>query len=214
MAKTCPICERRKPRRFCPAKGESICPPCCGAERESSIDCPSDCPYLVAARRYEDEHRQPPAELPYKEVRIEHEFVHQHEPFIASLSYQLGLLARNNRSLADPDIQAALQALVETYRTLESGIYYEQPPANPLARELYGQVQTFIAEFRKKETEQLGVSSMKDGDVYRCLVFLTRLALVRANGRPRGRAFLDFVRAQFPQSEFREQASRIILPGT
>lgn len=177
------------------------------------IDCPSDCPYLIAARRYEDEHREPPAELPYKDVPIEQEFIRQHEPFIAGLSYNLGLFAKDNAALADPDIQPAIQALVETYRTLQSGIYYEQAPANPLARELYRQLQTFISEFRKKEAERAGISSMKDGDIYRCLVFFARLALVRSNGRPRGRAFLDFVRAQFPPGEFREQASRIILPG-
>lgn len=213
MSKPCPICDRRKARRFCPAKGESICSLCCGTEREVSIDCPSDCVYLVAARRYEEEHREPPAELPYKEVRISNDDIRQHEPFIAGLSYQLGRFAQDHLLLADPDIQTALQALVETYRTLESGIYYEHPPENPLSRELYQQLQTFIAEFRKREGERTGMSSIKDGDIYRCLVFLTRLALVRSNGRPRGRAFLDFVRAQFPPAEFREQASRIILPG-
>lgn len=190
-----------------------ICSICCGTEREVTIDCPPDCPYLITARRYDDERREPPAELPYKDVRIDHDFLHEHEPFIAGFSYNLGLFARDHTALADPDIQLALEALVETYRTLESGIYYERPPASVLARELYQQFQTFIAEFRKKEAERLGLATIKDADVFRCLVFLARLALTRANGRPRGRAFLDFVRAQFPPGQFAEQTSRIILPG-
>src|SRR6185437_3901085 len=52
-AVSCPICEKRKPKRFCPAKGEKICAICCGTYREVTIDCPVDCPHLIAARRYE-----------------------------------------------------------------------------------------------------------------------------------------------------------------
>ncbi len=48
---SCPICEKRKAARFCPAKGEKICAVCCGTEREVTIDCPSDCAYLLAAHR-------------------------------------------------------------------------------------------------------------------------------------------------------------------
>ena len=31
---SCPICEKRKASRFCPAKAEKICAVCCGTERE------------------------------------------------------------------------------------------------------------------------------------------------------------------------------------
>ncbi|MFQ5818139.1 MAG: hypothetical protein ACE5H2_09340, partial [Terriglobia bacterium] len=73
MAKSCPICQTRRAKRFCPGlstsrwagpatgeagTGESICAPCCGAEREVTIDCPSTCSYLIAARRYEARLRQ------------------------------------------------------------------------------------------------------------------------------------------------------------
>jgi len=62
---SCPICEKRKAARFCPAKGEKICAVCCGIEREVTIDCPSDCSYLVAAHRYENDHQHHiPADTP------------------------------------------------------------------------------------------------------------------------------------------------------
>ena len=54
----CPICERRKAARYCPAKGEKICAVCCGREREVTINCAPDCAYLLAAHRYEDEHKR------------------------------------------------------------------------------------------------------------------------------------------------------------
>src|SRR2546422_5223162 len=47
----CPICHKRKAKRFCPARGDSICSVCCGTEREVTIDCPSDCPHLIASRQ-------------------------------------------------------------------------------------------------------------------------------------------------------------------
>ena len=52
---TCAICAKRRPERFCPAKGEKICAPCCGREREVTLDCPPDCAYLIAAHRYEQQ---------------------------------------------------------------------------------------------------------------------------------------------------------------
>ena len=46
------------------------------------------------------------------------------------------------------------------------------------------------------------------------IVFLLRLSLARTNGRPRSRAFIDFLLAQFPEKEgvFTEPGSRLIVP--
>ena len=43
---SCPLCDARKGRRACPAKGALICPQCCGTKRLVLIDCPSDCVFL------------------------------------------------------------------------------------------------------------------------------------------------------------------------
>jgi hypothetical protein len=53
--------------------------------------------------------------------------------------------------------------------------------------------------------------------VLKALVFLTRLAHGRTSGRPRSRAFKEFLFAQFPEKESaivapQEAGSRIILP--
>ena len=50
---SCAICEIRKEKRFCPAVHGCICPQCCGEQREVTLDCPSDCPYLVQAHEHE-----------------------------------------------------------------------------------------------------------------------------------------------------------------
>jgi len=50
---SCAICEIRKEKRFCPAVHGRICPQCCGEQREVTLDCPSECPYLQQAREHE-----------------------------------------------------------------------------------------------------------------------------------------------------------------
>jgi len=49
----CAICEKRKPKRFCPAVHGHICPQCCGEQREVTLDCPRECVYLQQARQHE-----------------------------------------------------------------------------------------------------------------------------------------------------------------
>jgi hypothetical protein len=212
---SCPICEKRKPKRFCPAKGEKICAVCCGVEREVTIDCPSDCAYLIAARRYEHEHRKPlsPNDLPYRDLDFSMDLVHERSAAISGLGYTVLKFANENRATADSEALAALSALAETYRTLGTGIYYERPPEAPLPRALYGQLVEFLHEYEKQEAERAGLGGLKDSEVFYLLVFLLRIGRHETNGRPRSRAFLDFLRARFPRAaEAEREASRIIVP--
>jgi hypothetical protein len=212
---TCPLCNKRKPKRFCPAKGEKICAVCCGNEREVTIDCPSDCPYLVAARRYEREHREPPPreQYPYPDVEFPSDLVHERRYVVAGLGHTLLKFATENRGFNDSDALAALGALAETYRTLETGIYYERPPDAPQPRALYGELNQFLQEFKKHEAEHTGFSGLKNSEIFHLLVFLIRVGRHETNGRSRSRAFLDFLRAQFPRTpETQPEAPRIIVP--
>jgi hypothetical protein len=212
---SCPICKKRRPERFCPALGEKICAICCGTEREATLDCPSDCPYLLAAHRYEQEHRKPlpESELPFSDVQFSPDLIYERQPLFSGLAYAIAKFASEHRELADPDVLLALTALAETYRTLLSGIYYEKPPAAPLPAGLYAALANFIQDYKKQEAERSGFSTLKDTEIFYVLVFLARLGRTRTNGRPRARIFLEFLRAQFPQAEELQPApSRIILP--
>ncbi|MFH2007567.1 MAG: hypothetical protein ABI333_13360 [bacterium] len=44
----CTLCNQRKGKRPCPARGAPICPQCCARNRVAVIDCPPDCSYLGA----------------------------------------------------------------------------------------------------------------------------------------------------------------------
>jgi hypothetical protein len=211
---SCPICEKRKPNRFCPAKGETICAVCCGTGREVSIDCIPDCPHLVAAHRYEDEHpRTLPPETPLLDVTLPSDVVHTQQQLMAALAFTIAKFCAAERDASDSDILAGIQALAETYRTLRSGIYYEKPPDAHLPRELYAALTAFLAEVKQQQTEHGHSNALKEADVFYLLVFLYRMGLLRTNGRPRARRYIEFLRSQFPNApELKREESRIIVP--
>ena len=211
---SCPICGKRKAERFCPAKGEKICAVCCGTEREVSIDCPSDCSYLIAAHRYENEHqRSIPADTPLLEEKIPQDTVYAHQQLMSALAFSIAKFCAVQPTATDPDVLAALEALAQTYKTLGSGIIYENPPVAPLPRELYAALIAFLTEVKKQQSERANSAAWKDSEVFFLLVFLYRMGLLRTNGRPRSRRFIEFLRAQFPQSpELKREESRIIVP--
>jgi len=211
---SCPICEKRKAVRFCPAKGEKICAVCCGTEREVTIDCPADCSYLVAAHRYENEHqRSLPADTPLLDEKIPQDIIYTHQQLMTALAFSIAKFCAVQPAAADPDVLTAIQALAETYKTLRSGIIYENPPVAPLPRELYAALIALLTEIKKQQAERAASANLKDSDVFYLLIFLYRMGLLRTNGRPRSRRFIEFLRAQFPAApELKREESRIIVP--
>ncbi len=219
-ALTCAICEIRKDKRFCPAVHGRICPQCCGEQREVTLDCPSDCPYLLQAR----EHEKPraadqldPAGL-FLEIEISDQFMYEKEHLLMGLTYALAKAARADRLMNDQDLIRALTVLTTSYeRLVNSGLHYEQPLTNQSQRRVAAEVETMVKEYRAAEQEHVGYSMLKDSDVLKALVFLVRLAHGRSSGRPKSRALVEFLFAQFPEKESalltpQEAGSRIILP--
>ena len=110
-------------------------------------------------------------------------------------------------------MREALDALIRTYRTLQSGVYYETRPQNPLAGAVYAAMQNAVAELRRMEQESGGVTRTRDAQVLGLLVFLQRLEIDRNNGRRLGRAFIDFLRTFFaPTPEPQQAAPSLIVP--
>lgn len=212
---TCPICRKRKATRFCPAKGEQICPVCCGTEREVTISCPADCMYLIAAHRYEDEHKRAlPADTPFIEEQLPQDILHSQQQLMSLLAFQIARFASDQPSAADPDVLAAVAALAGTYKTLQSGLLYEKVPEIPVQRNLYLALTKFLDELKKEAAEKGNSGAVKDSSVFHIAVFLYRMGTLRSNGRPRSRRFIEFLRGQFPQSEQqpKPEEPRIIVP--
>ena len=211
----CPICNKRRAERYCPAKGEKICAVDCGTEREVTIDCPRDCPYLIAAHRWEVEHLKPipEGEIPFPDVSVSRDQVQMRNATFYALGYMIAAYASKHPLLTDAELFDAVESLATTYRTLTSGIYYEKPPAGALAAGLYTTLAKLLQEEKKTEANQPGSSGLKDSEIFHLLVFLLRFARLRSNGRPRSRAFIEFLRAEYPaKAGATTEEPRIILP--
>ena len=193
----CKLCEKRRARRYCPGIRGEICAVCCGTERENTIDCPLECEHLAEARRRE----KPPAiaagDLPNRDIRLSDQFVRDNERAIVWLTTAL-MEAMEKERAVDFDAREALDALIRTYRALESGLIFETRPVNPYAGAVQRALQQSVEELRKRLTKETGMHTLRDADVLGALVFLQRLELRNNNGRRRGRAFFDFLRGSFP----------------
>lgn len=210
----CPICEKRKARRFCPAKAQTICTVCCGEQREVTIDCPHDCPHLKASREHSDRGPIDLRQAPFSDVRISDSFASRHDGDLMGLAATICKFAADNPSFTDSDAQASLLSLAEAYRSLSSGIIYEKPPEHRMQRELYEQLQAAIREFKAESGSGLvSAVSSADRDWRDVLILLAQLSYLRSNGRPKGRAFLDVLRSQFASSAFSDESSgSLIIP--
>jgi hypothetical protein len=97
-----------------------------------------------------------------------------------------------------------------------SGLHYETPVANLTHQAIANEVQKMIKEYREAEQKHIGYSKLRDSEVLRGLVFLLRMGMVRTSGRPKSRAFVDFLYRQFPEKESAvataDEGSRIIVP--
>ena len=217
---TCPICNLRKEKRFCPAVHGRICAQCCGEQREVTLDCPSDCPYLQQARQHEKPRDVSELEreslLPA--VEISDQFIYEHEHLLLGLSFALAKSVHANHTLTDRDLIASLTFLSKSYQTLvNSSLIYGETTANLAHQAIAREIETMVKEYREAEQKHTGFSRLRDSDVLKALVFLLRMGVARTSGRPKSRAFIDFLLAQFPEKQSpiasaADSGSRLIVP--
>jgi len=154
----------------------------------------------------------------FLQVDIGDEFLYQREHLIMGLSFALAKSVRADRSLKDTDLIAALTSLAKTCETLvNSGLHYETPLPNAAQHMVAAEVQNMLKEFREAEQKHIGYVQLRDSEVLRALVFMVRMAYGRTSGRPKSRAFVDFLLAQFPEKPAgvaapEEAGSRIVIP--
>lgn len=216
----CVICEIRKEKRFCPAVHGRICPQCCGEQREVTLDCPSDCVYLQQAREHEKPRasdQTDPAGL-FLPIEVSDQFMYEKEHLLMGLTFALAKSARADRSLHDQDLISTLTMLAKSYeRRINSGLHYEQALTSESQRRAAVEVESMVKEYRDAEQKHMGYPTLRDSEVLKALVFLVRLAHGRTSGRPKSRAFVEFLFAQFPERESavvapQKAGGRIILP--
>ncbi len=204
----CVICEERKPRRYCPGVRGDICPACCGEERENTISCPLDCVYLREARAREKP--DPPEVIPFHEIRVPDRFLEEHRAiFQLSLTSLVEAIAATPPAI-DYDVREAIEALLRTHKTLQSGLVYESRPDNPVAGNIYGLMQEKIEEGRKEIAAKTG-TSVRDAEILSSLLLLQRLEYRFNNGRKRGRAYVGHLLERFAPTVAANPASPSLI---
>jgi hypothetical protein len=211
MPTVCPLCEQRKPKRYCPAKIEQICTICCGSKREVEIDCPSNCVYLHAGREHEKGKISPSRRTPPKDPRFyDPEFLKQLSPLITAFNQTILLVRSDFPEMTDADLYESLESLIKTFETQNKGIYYEFTPSAPVPRHLFHAIKQFAEN--PGGDPQSPARSLKTEVVLDCLNFIKDMLEATALPRPKSRVFLDDIQQFFEGAASSDSDSPIVLP--
>ncbi len=178
------------------------------------IDCPESCPYLEVGRAHEIGQQH----LRYLRSAEAHErerylrAVSSHESVLAHLQLIIGETRRRVRDLTDADVLEALDLLLATLRTEESGLIYERTSSNLRVEGLRRRLAEVIGYHRRPEEAHRKRLALKDA--IDCLEVIRSFAAMHAASSPASRGFVDFLARTAPRAgREADPGSRIILPG-
>lgn len=185
----CPLCEKRRAKRFCPAQGAAICPLCCGTYREVTLDCPLDCPHLRASRQHGAREAAAAPESPpvTPELSISQGWLLSHEELLEYLAAAAGEYWLREPQLTDPDLLDALRHLAATLAAERAGVVFESRPAGALRERLCRHLRQAMAAYRPQARGLGPAPPPRSPDWEMAVVYLARWVRQRANARPRSR---------------------------
>jgi hypothetical protein len=143
----------------------------------------------------------PESEISHPDVIVTEEFIRDHEELLLFSVYSLTQAAIRTDGANDVDIMTALEAMIQTHRTLESGLLYQTRPENSIAASVQRLFTASIADYNKLRQEREGLSEIRNSELLAILVFLHRIGQQHQNGRPRGRMYLDLLQHMIPEEE-------------
>ena len=212
----CCLCDQRKAKRDCPAKGTLICAQCCGEKRILEIDCPESCQYLITGRQREIEDygkrlRSLDANTQEKSQRI----FQNYQEAVAQLEYTLSRERLLSHDLTDKDVAQAADVLLETYRTEENGVLYEKTSEDLRIEPLRKELRKIIESLRNPEgNEGKGIVDPQStrltlSAAIECLEYLRFMVAAYEGDRRSASGYVDFLARVIPRKETR---SSIIMP--
>jgi hypothetical protein len=167
---------------------------------------------LQEAHRREKPVSAEPTAPSYPEIEVTEERLAANEELLMFCIYTLVEASLRTPGAIDSDLVAALESLIETHRTLESGLVYETRSRNALAAEIQRIFTRSLEDYTKRRQSDDPLRPVRNSDVLAILVFLHRFGQLNQNGRPRGRMFIDLLRHMAPDEvRVPEQPSSIII---
>ena len=152
-----------------------------------------------------------PRTFPNQDVQLTESFLVQREGLLLACAGAMADAAFGANNAYDSDVLDALDALIRTYRTQASGLYYEAVPDNKVAASIFARARRLIEAIRALITQSTSQASVRDSEVVGVLVFLQRMALANDNRRPKSRRFMDMLRVNLPVDEPADIATNLIV---
>lgn len=139
---SCPLCEKRKAKRACPAKQFAICPQCCGSKRLVEIACPDGCVYLHGGQAGAWEGRETERKRDSRRVapHLSQLEEGQLQLFLLLLVGLVKIRARRH-GLDDRLLEQAVATLRKTVETRTKGLLYEHQADDVRAQRLVFELQ-------------------------------------------------------------------------
>ena len=193
----CILCNSRKGKRHCPAKGTLICAPCCGRLRVVEIPCPPDCGYLAegqghqAGKKYMRQLRR--EQDPDRSLRL-YENLQLYRPIIHEIEVEILHYGRGLRSFRDRHVLDAVRLLRKTYRSEVRGVIYEHTSPDPMVSALIRDLQKFLDPIKENIEMPLGVSELVD-----CLEVMEWEIRHHLNQPLDEEPYLTFIRKNHPE---------------
>jgi len=165
----------------------------------------------MAGRAYESDRRTPDPQLESAVQKFDKTFTYRHTPVLNAVS--LGICEERAAApwLLDLDVIEVLKDLTRTMKTLSSGIYYESLPESVVRVSLFHRLKRLFDGFMQPQPHSLE-QSMKVSDAIDVLTFLTYIATVNSNSRPRSRQYLDLLNGMAEDTAHEKRAGNLIAP--
>lgn len=145
----CELCNKRKGKRYCPAKRTEICPVCCGQKRGIEIDCPLDCKYFVEGQKNHNKkvNRERIKKDGVKSYMRKAELYSRAPGLFANIEIAISQLYRSNKEFTNRILISGLEQASKTLETESRGIIYEYMGENEYANEVARAVLSVARQF-------------------------------------------------------------------
>ncbi len=176
-----------------------------------TLSCPLECEYLREGHRREKPLEVSDNKLAYPEIPITEEFLVANEELMLFTIYSLVQAALRTAGAIDSDVMAALDATVQTRRTLDSGLVYETRAENTIAAGVQQLLGASLDDYSREREAQEPLSPLRNSDIQKILALLLRMGQRNRSERPRSRLFIDLLRQMTPDTPPLQQNSPLII---
>ena len=209
----CILCEKRKGKRFCPAKRSYICAQCCGEYRVIEIACPADCVYLKSGQSYVTAKKYI-GQLSHEDDPVRRRRLYENSQkfgeVVSDMEEVIIRYAGRLRSFLDQNILEAVVLLKETYQTEEKGVIYEHTSSNPLVQTLLRDLRGFLEERRSGGSERS--TALRTGDLVGCLEVMEADIRYHLDHWSDRENYLSFITRNHPKTASEAPSGGLIHP--